>query len=196
MSKKSYSLKKGSNVKSHKVFRGLRCYVSSFIFSKHTTKPTLNIEARISEILNNMSSLGKSVCVFSFNKSMHSSILIANSTSLFTYASAYGNNEVVFRESASRDEIIYIIRDEMEEWGDELSENNVAYISGLDRLKMMDKLRYLSERFEFSLMSNNCSRFVADVLISGCTQGKSFKHNRPWQMPANTLELAKEINEF
>ncbi|EQA1624845.1 hypothetical protein V5K00_RS22325 [Enterobacter asburiae] len=195
MSKKCYSLKKGSSLKSHKVFRGLRCYVSSFIFSKHTTKPSLGIEARVGNILSNLSPFGKSACIFSFHKSMHSSILLVNSTNLFTYASAYGS-EVVFCEFFSKQDIIKVIRDEMELWGDELNENNLVYISGLDRLKMMGKLRNLSETFEYRLMSNNCSRFVADVLISGCTRGAKFKHDRPWQMPANTLELAKEIDRF
>ncbi|MFQ6251744.1 hypothetical protein ACLMPM_25635 [Yersinia enterocolitica] len=188
MSKKSYD-----GLKKHKFMRGLRCFASSIIHSKHTIKPGEQSYLRVENILSKLSVFKHNVCLLSFSKARHSALIMFNSDNSYSYFSAYGNGPC-FYEGVEKFVVSEVIISEITQWGDELHQDNVVYIKGLDIRNMMDTIYDKRENYKFNVLSNNCSRFAADVLLAGCYEStEKFRHYRRWQMPANTLELAREI---
>lgn len=196
MKKRSYTLKHNHSEKKHKFLRGIRCYASSLIFSKHTTKPDEYIELPVNQMLMRLSPYGSNVCLLSFHKARHSALIICTAFNSYAYLSVY-SSRVTFEECLSEEEASDIITFEAQHWGDVPNNENMVYIGKLDTREMINTIYSMMGTYHYSLLSSNCSRFAADVLLAGC-KGKTgrFQHDRPWQMPANTLELAREIARF
>lgn len=196
MSRKSYTLKSSDDIKKHTFLRGIRSYLSSASATK--TKPVLFTSQRASRIVEKLSPFGKNVALLSFRKSMHSAVVFLNTyNNTYSYVSAYATS-VWFLDSVDKNEVINEITDD--EWNlrAELTDFDVVYIGGLNVWKMLSYIRERKLINQFDILSNNCSRFAANVLLAGCDiKLPKFQHNRPiWQMPANTKELAKEIDLF
>lgn len=194
MKKRKYEIKNLDDVKKHKLFRGMRCYMSSLITSKNRIKPDADVKLRCYNVVNRLLPNEKNVALLSFKKSEHNAIIINSSNNRFNYVSAY-NNEVAFIEFLDKNEMIELLVDEVFSWGDQLKDENIVYIKGLDTNKMREYIHSSRPNFQYKLFNNNCARYAADVLLAGCAiTPDRFIHNRIWQMPANTLELAKEID--
>ncbi|MFA3780171.1 hypothetical protein [Yersinia sp. 1652 StPb PI] len=194
MSNKSYD-----GLKKHKFMRGLRCYASAIIHSKHTIKPGEREQSylRVENILSKLSVFNNNVCLLSFRKAGHSALIMLHRDNSYSYFSAYGGGQPLFHEHVKTFDLVEVIISEIMHWGDELHQDSVVYIKGLDIRNMMDTIEDKIENYKFNVLSNNCSRFAADVLLAGCDERpEKFLHNRRWQMPANTLELAREIARF
>ncbi|WP_062269942.1 hypothetical protein [Endozoicomonas arenosclerae] len=73
-----------------------------------------------------------------------------------------------------------------------LQASNVVIIDGLDEQALFKRFNQLT-RTPYRALSCNCSRFIADLMIAGCLKTQSFRHDRYWQMPFNTHQLALEI---
>lgn len=192
MSTKSYD-----GLKKHKLMRGLRCFASSIIHSKHVIKPGNQSSLRVENILSKLSVFDHNVCLLSFRKSGHSALIMLNRDNSYSYFSAYSGGEPCYYNGVNKSNCSEVIISEITLWGDELHQDNVVYIKGLDIDNMMDTIYDKRKNYKFNVLSNNCSRFAADVLLAGCYESpEKFRHNRRWQMPANTLELAREIARF
>jgi len=195
MKQTSYTVNPNSH-KKHKVLRGLRCYASSFFSHRHSSKLSINSQVRIETIINTLSPLGQNVALLSFFKSRHNAIVYCDKYHHFGFVSAY-SDRVSYCFNLHRNTIIDRLMVEVVKWQDDLHDSSVAYISNMNANKMKCHIEMNAPINKFNILTNNCSRFAANVLLAGCNarQGR-FTHNRPWQMPANTLELAKEINLF
>ncbi|MBV4366743.1 hypothetical protein [Erwinia phyllosphaerae] len=198
MKKNSYTLKHNKtpdDIKKHKALRGLRCYVSSYFHHKHRIHPDSNTCERITEVINKMSSSGKNVALLSYCKARHSAIIFCERDT-WSIVSAYGDG-VVYYGDLCHEQLVDIIYRESTGWKDTIKMSNVVYIGGLNIISMEQYINEFASVNKFKIFTNNCSRFAANVLIAGSGQQKGFfTHDRPCQMPANTLELAKEIDRF
>jgi hypothetical protein len=195
MKQTSYTVNLNSH-KKHKFLRGLRCFASSFVFNKHSSKPGVNSRGRIGAIINTLSPFGQNVAVLSFFKSRHNTIVYCDKLGYFGFVSAY-SDRVYYSFYLHKDTVIEELLEEAVNWQDDLHDSSVAYISSMNTNKMKCHIEMNAPINRFNILTNNCSRFAANVLLAGCNASKErFNHNRPWQMPANTLELAREINAF
>lgn len=195
MKRNSYTLTP-ENQKKHKVLRGLRCYASSFFSHRHSNKPGANSRSRIETIINTLSPLGKNVALLSYHKSRHNSIVYCDKYNHFGFVSATGDR-VYYCFNLHRNTVIDTLLDETEKWQDELHDSSIIYIANMNAMKMKCYIERNAPVNRFNILTNNCSRFAANVLLAGSnTSPARFNHNRPWQMPANTLELAREINLY
>lgn len=196
MNRKSYTVKNTDGVKKHKIFRGIRSYISS-LRSADINKPRVITNQRASRIVEKLSLSGKNVALLSFHKSIHNAVVILTPGKGYSYVSAYASG-VCFLDNVDKNSIIDEIADDEQNLMAELKVADAVYIGGLNTIKM---IHYIWDRGfinKFNYLSNNCARFAADVLLAGCNiKPAKFQHNRPtWQMPANTIELAKEIDLF
>lgn len=196
MNRKSYTVKNTDGVKRHKIFRGIRSYISS-LRSADINKPRVITNQRASRIVEKLSRSGKNVALLSFHKSIHNAVVILTPDKKYSYVSAYANS-ICFLDRVDKNSVIDEIADDEQNLMAELRGADVVYIGGLNTIKMVYDIRGRELINKFNYLSNNCARFAADVLLAGCNiKPAKFKHNRPtWQMPANTIELAKEIDLF
>lgn len=194
MSRKSYTLKDPDEVKKHTFLRGIRGYFSSARATK--TTPAFITNNRAIRIVEKLSLSGKIVALLSFRK-MHNAIIILNAPGEYSYISVY-KACFLFFECVDKDRVVAEIVDDERYLRTELRDSDVVYISRLNTKKMIYYVRNHELINIFNYLSNNCSRFAADVLLAGCDiKPARFQHNRPtWQMPANTTELAKEIDLY
>lgn len=152
--------------------------------------------SRASELFNECREKGD-VILLSFGKGRHSALLIFDDvTNKPKYISfgAPGYSEVANPWYA-------LLADDMLAYGDLLGQsacesNNIVKLKGMNgraMIKCWDNNYPLSS---FNPLWNNCSSATRDVLLAGAKgkiEANQLKHNRHWQMPANTHALALEI---
>ncbi|CNH59968.1 Uncharacterised protein [Yersinia massiliensis] len=188
--------------KSHKNFRGIRCWLSAVKNQKHYTNDVENSYTNYAKnIMNTLAKKDNSIVLLSFGKSEHSTIAIHHGNNKFSYISMHydkvSNNYHKFVDKVSQDLVTQFVANDMTNCKDGLQDNNLVYLHNLNVEKVNNYILKNKDSFKFNLISNNCSRFSANALLAG-VEGKSsqFQHNRKCQMPANTLELAKEIAAY
>lgn len=183
------------NVKPHKFFRGIRCWLTEVKTGKHTVNIDKNIVSnRIDGIINKLIEKDNNVALLSFKKSAHSAIVIHHSDGVFSMYNVSGrDNEMRYLENDRRG-LANDISNKMRGWNDMLQDESVVFLPNLN-VENIDNHIKNSGDHKFNLLTHNCSKFVAKALLAGFDNDNNhkFAHNRKWQMPANTLELAKEI---
>ncbi|WP_145498807.1 hypothetical protein [Yersinia bercovieri] len=188
--------------KSHKNFRGIRCWLSAVKNPKHYTSDVENSYTHYAKnIMNTLAKKDNSVVLLSFGKAEHNAIAIHHGNNKFSYISMHhdkiSNNYHKFNGKVSQELVTQFVADEMTKCKDGLQENNLVYLHNLNVEKVDDYILKNKDNFKFNIISSNCSRFSANALLAGVEGNSSqFQHNRKWQMPANTLELAKEIAAY
>lgn len=185
-------------VKKHKLFRGIRCWLSYQFCDRHSVKEGNPIE-KAKGIMKHMQDNPNSAAVVSLGKSGHNLMIINHGSNFYSISSTeyvvFGAKEKDFAK------IEKTLADTLSAWGDNVSEDNIVYLRGLNTDKMWNHIckNHLKEKIKYNCLSYNCSRHIADLMLAGFDDDDKNKlqHNRPWQMPANTLELAKELhNKF
>ncbi len=185
----------GVDSKDHKFLRGIRSWFSEAKTAKHSVKINEHtVSDRARGIINKLAEKNNNVALLSFKKSAHSVIVIHHGNDRFSIYSVYGNDKEGRFIKNDRDGIAFEIFNEMKHWGDMLQDESIVYLHDLNVEKMEDHINSSGEH-KFNILSHNCSRFVAKALLAGFNNDNNIKfaHDRKWQMPANTLELAKEI---
>lgn len=180
------------NIKKQKCFRGIRCWFSAQIKNRHSSIVNSTSADRI---VNRLCEGNHRVALISFGKSKHSAVVIRYPDGQFIYVSMYGNHPL-YRNKVTRERVREVINWDMHQWKDGVDENNLVLFSesALDIEKIAKHILSNIFAFRFNPITNNCSRFAADVLIAGYNGSREkLKHDRRFQMPANTLQLAKEI---
>lgn len=183
------------NVKSHKHFRGVRCWLSGVKTAKHTVKiDEHTVSNRVGGIIDKLTEKNNNVALLNFKKSAHSVIIMHHGNDVFSMYSVYRNNKEERCIKKDRGGIANHIYSEMMRWHDMLQDESIVYLHDLN-LENIDRHINSFGNHKFNLLSHNCSRFVAKALLAGFNNDNNIKfaHDRKWQMPANTLELAKEI---
>lgn len=182
-------------LKSHKFLRGIRCWLSECKTEKHAVKfNNQTVSERGRGIVNKLAEKNDNVALLSFRKSAHSAIVMHHGNDMFSMYSVYGNNKKKHCIKKNRDEITNDIINEMKIWNDMLQDESIVYLHDLNVKNMESHINSFWDH-KFNVLSHNCSRFVAKALLAGFNNDNNvkFTHDRKWQMPANTLELAKEI---
>ncbi len=183
------------NAKPHKLFRGIRCWLAEVKTGSHTVNIDENIVFnRIDGIINKLSEKDNNVALLSFNKSAHSAIVIHHSDGMFSMYNVTGeDNETRYIEN-ERNGFTNDILNEMANWNDMLQDESVVFLPNLNVKNIEDHIKNSGDH-KFNVLTHNCSKFVAKALLAGFDNDNNhkFAHDRKWQMPANTLELAKEI---
>ncbi|MDE1330438.1 hypothetical protein [Vibrio aestuarianus] len=180
------------NIKKHKCFRGIRCWFSAQIKNRHSSIVTSTSADRI---IDRLCEGNHRVALISFGKSKHSAVVIRYTDDQFIYASMYGNLPR-YRNKVNREWVRKVINLDMDQWKDGVDDNNLVLFSepALDIEKIAKHISSNIYKYRFNPITKNCSRFAADALIAGYKGSREkLKHDRPFLMPANALQLAKEI---
>lgn len=185
--------------KSHKNFRGIRCWVSAARNGKYLTNDSAKpYTDYVDSIMSVLTKKDNNIALLSYGKSVHNAIVIHHGNNKFSFISMYSdknsNNGHEYIGEASQDEVKQAIANEMKINKDGLQEENLVYLHNLNVEKVNNYIVNNKDNYKFNIISNNCSRFAANALLAGVdSHSATFEHDRIWQMPANTLELAKEI---
>ncbi|WP_145520921.1 hypothetical protein [Yersinia mollaretii] len=185
--------------KSHKNLRGIRCWVSAATNGKHLTNDSAKpYTDYVDSIMSTLTNKDNNIALLSFGKSVHSVIVINHGNNKFSFISMYrdknSNNGHEYIGEASQDEVKQAIANEMKINKDGLQKESLVYLHNLNVDKVNNYIVNNKDNYKFNIISNNCSRFSANALLAGVdSHSGTFEHDRIWQMPANTLELAKEI---
>ncbi len=203
------NIKASSDVVQHKILRGVRVWLSSMSNDKHGFKPTSNDGTALKpeqlerEAFNRAGDLFSEcrekgdVILLSFGKGRHSALLVFDDSINKPKYISFGAPG--YCETASRSEDLLV--DDMLAYGDLFGKssggsNNIVKLKGMNgraMIKCWDNNYPLSS---FNPLWNNCSSATRDVLLAGAKgkiEANQLKHNRHWQMPANTHALALEI---
>ncbi|HCR3980866.1 TPA: hypothetical protein OOF39_000272 [Kluyvera ascorbata] len=183
------------NVKPHKLFRGIRCWFAEFKTGKHAVNIDEDIiYNRVNRIINKLTEKNNNVALLSFDKSAHSAIVIHHSDGMFSMYNVSGEDNEVRYIKNGRYGLASNILNEMANWNDMLQDENVIFLPNLNVENIENHIKNFGDH-KFNVLTHNCSKFAAKALLAGFDNDNNhkFAHDRKWQMPANTLELAKEI---
>ena len=141
--------------------------------------------------------------ILSFGRALHSAMLLNNNGTM-KYFSLYGDGAW---EGTGKDTCRKYIAEDMDTFNDTLftrggNNNSPCQISstGKDnfqkiKIKNVDGAIQAWERncTQYHTFKHNCSFIIKEMIKHGLDENKTFKYDRRWQMPYNTLCLAREV---
>ncbi len=146
---------------------------------------------RAQDLMNRCTKPGDTV-VLTFRGSHHSAMLVYDDILQKPVYLSFGAGESYKERGGGINELAYDIY----AFKDMLAEKNIVKLEGMDNKAILKKWRESIKGKTLNLLTRNCSAIIKKMILTGSEQilGKTkLEHDRHWQMPSNTLNLALEI---
>ncbi|WP_419534375.1 hypothetical protein [Endozoicomonas sp.] len=146
---------------------------------------------RAQDLMNRCTKPGDTV-VLTFRGSRHSAMLVYDDILQKPVYLSFGAEESYKERGGGINELAYDIY----AFEDMLAEKNIVKLEGMDNKAILKKWRESIKGKTFNVLTRNCSAIIKKMILTGSEQilGKTkLEHDRHWQMPSNTLNLALEI---
>lgn len=124
---------------------------------------------------------------------VHSALVLKGEDDTYTFISIY-KNKSIYMENINFERLSTLISDEETSFNYKLTDEDVVCIHNLDLSNSLSSIKCAIENNKYHFLTHNCSKFTSNILTSFIDNRIKFTHDRIFQMPLNTKELAKEIN--
>ncbi|MFK0571795.1 hypothetical protein [Endozoicomonas sp.] len=151
-------------------------------------------EARTERVQNLMDRCNKpgDAIVLTFRGGRHSAILVYDDVLKKSVYLSFGAEKSYKERGGGSQELEHDIYG----FQDMMAEKNMVKLEGMDNQAILKKWRGSVKNKSFNVLTRNCSSIIKKLVLAGSENalGKGkLEHDRHWQMPSNTLNLALEI---